>query len=148
MEPCHILIVEDSHEDAELTVATLRRAHLRNPITVLEDGGAALEALLGGEGKPPLPAETDRPRLLLLDHHMPRVTGLEVLRRLREHPATRELPVVMITSSDDVKHAEEAERLGVAGFVRKPVRYMELSEVLIRAGLMQRLLLQRDEGRR
>lgn len=137
----HILLAEDSPADAELAVRALRRARLRNPITVFEDGEVVLQALLGPDGAAPPAEDPARPRLLLLDVHMPRRNGLEVLKELRRHASTRELAVIMVTSSSEAGHQEEALQLGVRAYLPKPVRFESLIEAIGRGGLLRSLLV-------
>jgi two-component system response regulator len=109
-----ILLVEDSEDDVELTLRALRRSGIRSRVEVARDGAAALEYL---EGTPALPA------LVLLDLNLPKLSGLEVLERLRAHPRTRLLPVVILTSSRDDADLVKSYSLGANSYVRKPVDY-------------------------
>ncbi len=111
-----ILLVEDSEDDVELTLRALRRNDVPSRVEVARDGAAALEYLLG-EAKRPLPA------VVLLDLNLPKLSGLEVLERLRAHPRTRLLPVVILTSSREQADLAKGYALGANSYVRKPVDY-------------------------
>lgn len=131
-DACDVLIVEDDPADAELMVRALRRAGLANPLTVVEDGALAVDFLLG-TGKP-LQA-TQRPRVVLLDLKLPKLSGLEVLARLRADESTRLLPVVVVTSSHLDPDISAAYRLGANSYVVKPVEFEKFAEVMVRLGL-------------
>jgi two-component system, response regulator len=109
-----ILLVEDSEDDIELTLRALRRNAIRSRVEVARDGAAALEYL---QRDAPLPA------VVLLDLNLPRISGLEVLERLRAHPRTRLLPVVILTSSREQADLARGYSLGANSYVQKPVDY-------------------------
>jgi two-component system response regulator len=111
-----ILLVEDNPDDVVLTLRAFARNHLGNEIVVATDGEQALQRLLPKDGGEPL-----RPALVLLDISLPRIDGLEVLRRIRADRATASLPVVMLTTSNEDRDIEASYRLGANSFVRKPV---------------------------
>ena len=114
-----ILLAEDSPADAEMAIDALREAHLANPIVHVEDGIEAMDYLLR-RGK-----FADRadglPAVLLLDIKMPRMDGLEVLREVRDNPALKQLPVVVLTSSREETDLARSWDLGVNAYVVKPV---------------------------
>ncbi len=114
-----ILLVEDSDDDADLTLMAFRDANVSNPIVRVRDGVEALEYLHGrGAGAPqPLPT------VVLLDLKLPRVSGLEVLKGIRSHESTKLLPVVVLTSSDEDRDRVDAYAHWVNSYVRKPVDY-------------------------
>jgi two-component system, response regulator len=113
-----ILLVEDSVEDAELTLRALRRQRLDRRVQVVGDGAQALELLFGaGDGS----VELARPRLILLDLKLPKVDGIEVLRRIKNDERTRTIPVVMLTSSREERDLVQSYRLGVNSYIVKPV---------------------------
>jgi CheY-like chemotaxis protein len=116
-EPIEILLVEDSPDDAEMTMDALRDGRLRNRITHVEDGMEAM-AFLRREGKY---ASAPRPDLILLDLHMPRMNGREVLAEVKEDPELRRIPVVMMTQSKDEQDILAAYNLHVNCYVTKPV---------------------------
>jgi CheY-like chemotaxis protein len=109
-----ILLVEDSEDDIELTLRALRRSGIQSRVEVARDGVAALDYLQRG---------TPLPSVVLLDLNLPRLSGLEVLERLRAHPRTRLVPVVILTSSRDEADVARGYALGANSYVRKPVDY-------------------------
>lgn len=125
-----LLVVEDNPDDVELTLRAFRRASLTNPVQVARDGVEALDVLLGeGKGRTPLP------RVVLLDLKLPRVSGLEVLARLREDERTRNLPVVVLTSSREEPDVKRAYELGVNSYVVKPVEFEKFVDAVGRVGV-------------
>src|SRR5688500_13831576 len=116
-----ILLVEDNPDDEALTTRALHKAGLANAIEVARDGAQALERLIGKPGDPP----PSMPRVVLLDLKLPKIDGLEVLRRLREHDRTRYLPIVVLTSSDLDEDLLRSYELGANSYVRKPVEFGE-----------------------
>lgn len=118
-QPVEILLAEDNPDDAHITLNALGR-QVTNRVTRAFDGQQALDILFGWatEHRPSRPAP---PRLVLLDLNMPRVSGIEVLRRMRGDERLTGIPVVMLTSSDDERDLIEAYRLGVNSFITKPV---------------------------
>ena len=116
-EPIEVLLVEDSPDDADLTIDALRNGRVRNRITHVEDGVAAM-AFLRREGKY---ADAPRPDLILLDLNLPRKSGREVLAEVKQDPDLRRIPVVIMTSSDDEQDILAAYNLYVNCYVTKPV---------------------------
>jgi CheY-like chemotaxis protein len=116
-EPIEILLVEDSPDDADLTIEALRDGRVRNRITHVEDGLDAM-AFLRREGRH---ADAPRPDLILLDLNLPRKSGREVLAEVKQDPDLRRIPVVIMTSSDDEKDILAAYNLYVNCYVTKPV---------------------------
>src|SRR4051812_37175016 len=104
-----ILLVEDNRDDEELTMRALRRSNIMNEVVVARDGEQAIECLFGNHMDP----EADSlPAVVLLDLKLPKVGGLEVLRRIRGNPRTRRLPVVVLTSSKEERDLDEVYDLG------------------------------------
>lgn len=127
-----ILMVEDNHYDVELALGAFDRAKCTNRIQVVRDGAAALEHLFGPDGvrnaqKGDLPR--DLPGLILLDLHLPKISGLEVLRRIKADERTRSVPVVILTASQKDRDIAECRRLGVHAYIVKPVDLQGLSRV-------------------
>ena len=116
-EPIEILLVEDNPDDADLTLGALREGRVRNRVTVVDDGVEAL-AYLRRQGRH---AAAVRPDLILLDLNLPRKNGREVLAEVKQDPALRCIPVVIMTSSDDEKDILAAYNLYVNCYVTKPV---------------------------
>ena len=133
-EQVEILLAEDNPEDAEMTIRALRRNNLANQLHWVKDGAEALDYLFGtGEyaGR-----DTSRPpRLVLLDIKMPKVDGIEVLRRLKQHDATRRIPVVVMTSSNEERDVFESYRLGVNSYIVKPVQFDAFMETVAKIGM-------------
>ena len=134
-----ILLVEDGPEDVELTLRALRKAHLTNQIEVAEDGAKALEYLFGTGPYAGRDANL-APKLVLLDLKLPKLSGLEVLRRLRADERTQQVPVVVLTSSREDSDVAEAYQLGVNSYVVKPVEIERFVEAVGQLGLYWLLL--------
>ncbi len=135
--PFEIVLVEDNEYDRDLALNVLRRVGLRTGIKVLRDGVEALDYFGCGEEMPqsadgpaPAAARSALPRLVLLDLKLPCVDGLEVLRRMKQCPATSRVPVVAFTSSRQASDVRTAYELGVNSYVVKPVQFEEYSETL------------------
>lgn len=120
--PVEILLVEDNPEDLELAQRALRKANLTNRIHVARDGEEALEFIFC-EGPHADRRIEDCPRVILLDLKLPKVEGLEVLRRLKADPRTRSIPVVVLTSSKEQNDVVESYNLGVNSYIVKPVNF-------------------------
>ncbi len=128
-----ILVVEDNPDDLELTLRVLKKAHISGTIDVAGDGAEALDILFGTgphEGR-----GVAHYAVVLLDIKMPKVDGLEVLRRLRADDRTKSQPVVMFTSSDAQEDIIESYNLNVNSYICKPVEFGDLSEVITQLGV-------------
>lgn len=123
-----ILLVEDNPDDEDLTLRALRRNGIANPLLVARDGAEALELLHGKEDAEP-------PEVVLLDLKLPKLDGLEVLRRIRAHPRTQLLPVVVLTSSTEERDRVESYSLGANSYVRKPVDFAQFVSAVGQLGL-------------
>jgi len=129
MRKSTILLVEDNPDDEALTLRALKSHNLANEVIVARDGSQALDYLFrAAEGKSGETAVL--PELVLLDIKLPGIDGLEVLRRLRQNPHTRRLPVVMLTSSVEETDRLASYDLGANSYVRKPVDFVEFSEAI------------------
>ncbi len=133
-EQVEILLVEDSPRDAEMTLRSLRKHNFANAVHWVKDGAEALEFMFRDgayAGRDPSRAL----KLVLLDIKMPKVDGIEVLRRLKGDARTRATPVVIMTSSNEERDIVESYRLGVNGYVVKPVQFEALLETVSHIGL-------------
>ena len=134
MIPPPILLVEDNPDDLELTQLALREARVANPLVVARDGVEAL-AMLFGTGAHAGPEEPMRPVVVFLDLKLPRVDGLQVLERIRGDARTRDLPVVVLTSSDEEEDRHRSYALHVNSYVRKPVDFDRFQAAVRELGL-------------
>lgn len=125
-----ILLVEDNPDDVDLTLRALKQSKIINEVVVARDGAEALEFLMAPGGGP-----TGPPALVLLDLKLPKVDGLEVLRRLRANPVTRLLPVVVLTSSSEEADLVASYTQGANSYVRKPVGFEQFQEAVRQLGL-------------
>jgi len=121
-----ILLVEDDPDHELLTIRALKKSNIANDVRVARDGEEALK-LLFDEGL--------RPQVILLDLKLPKVDGLEVLRRIRTSDSTRMLPVVILTSSDEERDLVRSYQLGVNSYIRKPVSFTDFAEATRQLGM-------------
>jgi len=117
-----ILLVEDNAQDLELTQRALRKGNVTNRIHIARDGAEALEFLFC-EGQHADRKIEDGPKVILLDLKLPKVDGLEVLRRIKNDPRTKSIPVVVLTSSKEQRDVVESYQLGVNSYIVKPVNF-------------------------
>ena len=129
-----ILLVEDNLQDEMLTLRALRKVNLANNVVIVRDGQQALDYLFR-KGEFAERAEAGMPTVVLLDINLPRVSGLDVLTRLRQSPETRLLPVVVLTSSDEDRDRMRSYEGGANSFVRKPLDFAEFAETVARLGV-------------
>jgi CheY-like chemotaxis protein len=134
-----ILLVEDNPSDEKLTRLAFRNCGVANEVDVVRDGAAALDYLFG-TGEYAGPAAPLLPRLILLDLKLPKIDGLEVLRRLRADPRTELVPVVILTSSKLEEDVLRGYALGANAYVRKPVDFSEFAVAAKTVGLFWLLL--------
>jgi two-component system, response regulator len=135
-----ILLIEDNPDDEALTLRAFKKSNIHNEVVVMRDGAEALAYLLpdgdgdgDGDGVP-------RPALILLDLNLPKVGGLEVLRKMRADKRTQMLPVVVLTSSKLEEDILDSYRNGANAYVRKPVRFSEFTEAVKALGVFWLLL--------
>jgi CheY-like chemotaxis protein len=135
-DPVEILLVEDNPNDVELALHALRKNNLTNRIEVVRDGEEALDFVFG-KG-----VDSNRPKVILLDLKLPKVDGLEVLKRLKSDPRTRSIPVVMLTSSREECDIVKSYELGVNSYIVKPVDFEQFTEAVRQLGLYWLLMNQ------
>ena len=123
------LLVEDDHEEAELTIRSLKRNNLVNKIIHIDDGAEALDYIFN-KGKYSDMAVNQKPRMILLDLNLPKIGGLEILRRIKESEETCMIPVVVLTSSAEEKDIIESYKLGVNSYIVKPVNFASFSKAI------------------
>jgi two-component system response regulator len=126
-----ILLVEDNPDDVSLTLRALKKNQILNKVIVARDGSEALDFLFGTEDSPPI----DMPEVILLDINLPRMSGLEVLKRIRADKRTRQLPVVVLTTSDEDRDRIDSYRLGANSYISKPVEFEEFNKVVKQLGI-------------
>jgi two-component system response regulator len=130
-----ILLVEDNADDAELTIRALRKHHLANNLLHLKDGEEALNFLFSEK-------QSNMPKLILLDLKMPKVDGLEVLRKIKADQAKRIIPVVMLTSSKEERDILETYKLGINAYIVKPVEFDKFVHAVSEIGFFWMILNQ------
>jgi two-component system, response regulator len=133
-----ILLVEDSPDDAEMALLALKSNHLANRIRLVQDGAEALDYLFGPDSA--TRTQQEEPRLILLDLKLPKVDGLEVLKRIKGDPRTQRIPVVVMTSSREERDVIESYKLGVNSYIVKPVDFEQFTEAVRQLGLYWMLL--------
>ena len=129
-----ILLVEDNETDAELCIHALKKHHFANNLVWLKDGAEALDFLFG-EGEYAGRPIWNKPSLILLDLRMPKVDGIEVLRRVKSDEQLKSIPVVVLTSSTENPDLKECYRLGANGFASKPVEFDAFADVAAKIGM-------------
>jgi two-component system, response regulator len=133
-ENCQILLVEDNPKDAKLTLHALRQGNLANAIEVARDGEEALDFLFC-RGVCAGRSFENPPRLVLLDLKLPKVDGLEVLRAVKSDARTKSIPVVILTASREEKDLVEGYKLGVNGYIQKPVDFDSFRQTVKQLGM-------------
>jgi len=134
-----ILLVEDKEEDVELTMRALRKNNLANRVHVVSDGQEAIDFIFA-EGVYAGRNIVDTPKVILLDLKLPKVSGLEVLRKIKADERTKVIPVVMLTSSKEEQDIVESYRLGVNSYIVKPVSFNDFVKAVTDLGLYWMLL--------
>lgn len=136
-----ILLIEDNPDDVELTLRALRRSGLSNEIVVARDGQEALDFIFC-EGAYAGRGINDTPKVILLDLKLPKVDGLEVLRRIKSDERTRAIPTVVLTSSMDLQDVVGCYELGVNSYIVKPVNFERFSAAVQKLGMYWLLINQ------
>ncbi len=136
-----ILLVEDNPNDVELTLRALKKHNLANKVYVVKDGAEALEFIfgIGAYAKRDI---NNRPKVILLDLKLPKVDGLEILRRIKSDERTKTIPVVVLTSSTEEKDIVESYKLGVNSYITKPVDFDKFLNAVSQLSLYWLLLNQ------
>ena len=127
-EPVEILLVEDNPIDVELTKNAFKKAQIRNPLHVVNDGEGALDFVLA-RGAYASRENSGPPRLILLDLNLPKKSGLEVLREIKSDVRTKNIPVIILTISDRDDDINECRRLGAETYIVKPVNFENFNKV-------------------
>jgi len=141
-DPLVIVLVEDDDGHASLVRRNLERSGINNEVVRLRDGQEALDFLLGRSAE----SDLHRPILLLLDINMPRVDGIEVLRRVKSDDRTSTIPIIMLTTTDDPREIERCYQYGCAVYVTKPVEYDAFVQAVQRLGLFLQIVQVPREG--
>jgi two-component system response regulator len=136
-----ILLAEDNPSDVELTLHALKKNHLANHIEIVHDGAEALDFIFA-TGVYAGHRVENGPRVILLDLKLPKVDGLEVLRRIKSDPRTKTIPIVILTSSREERDIIESYELGVNSYITKPVDFDQFTEAVRQLGLYWLLLNQ------
>jgi CheY-like chemotaxis protein len=145
MKQSYILQVEDNPDDVELTLLAFKNSHIQNEVVVVRDGAEALDYLFGtgayaGRDIDIMPAVT------LLDLNLPKINGLEVLRRIRGDERTKLIPVIILTSSKEEQDLISSYKLGANSYIRKPVDFAQFSEAIRQLGLYWLILNEPPPG--
>ena len=129
-----ILLVEDNPNDVELTLHALKKSHLTNKIHVVRDGEEALNFFFA-ENRSDASKTIPGPKVILLDLKLPKVDGMEVLRTLKSNPATKTIPVVVLTSSNEERDIVDTYSMGVNSYIVKPVDFAKFVEAMRTLGM-------------
>ena len=134
MKDVEILLVEDNPTDAELTIRALKKSNLANKLVWLKDGAEALDFLFANGAYSKLQV-ANCPKVIMLDLRLPKVDGMEVLRRVKYDERTKAIPVVVLTSSKENKDVAECYQLGVNSYISKPVEFDDFAKTVAELGL-------------
>lgn len=134
MKEVEILLVEDNPTDAELAIRALKKSNLANKLVWVKDGAEALDFIFG-TGEYTGRKMAAGPKVILLDLRLPKVDGMEVLRKIKDDEHTRTIPVVVLTSSKEDIDIAESYQLGVNSFISKPVEFDEFAKTVAELGL-------------
>ena len=134
METKEILYIEDNPNDIELTLRALKKHNVANSIQIIKDGEEALE-YISASGRYTDRNRQENPKVILLDLKLPKVGGLEILKKLKSEEQTKSIPVVVLTSSREEKDMIESYNYGVNSYVVKPIKFESFSEAVSTLGL-------------
>ena len=129
-----IILVEDNPADVEMTLAALKERNLANKVQVLKDGAEALAYIMNNVDCRPGQGEQHRPKVIVLDLKLPRVDGLEVLKRIRADERTESVPVVILTSSNEERDRIASYQLGVNSYIVKPIDFDDFARAVAEIG--------------
>lgn len=129
-----VLLVEDNIHDAEMTIRALKKVNLANNLVHVKDGAEALDFIFA-QGRYSDREMTDQPKVILLDIKMPKVDGIEVLKQIKSHEASKAIPVVIMTSSKEEQDIISSYELGVNSYVVKPVEFEGFARAVSQLGL-------------
>jgi two-component system response regulator len=132
LQEVEVLLVEDTATDAELCMRTLKKQNIANAIVWVKDGAEALDYLFD---ESPAAARRGMPKLILLDLHLPKVQGLDVLRIIKQDLRTKPIPVVVLTSSKEDRDIVESYNLGVNSYISKPVEFSAFVATIAQLGM-------------
>jgi CheY-like chemotaxis protein len=132
--PIEIILVEDNPADVEMTLSALKERNLANKVHVLKDGAEALTYIMNHVDCRPGQAVQDCPKVILLDLKLPKVDGLEVLKRIRSDERTKSVPVVVLTSSNEERDRIVSYKLGVNSYIVKPVDFDDFARAVSEIG--------------
>jgi len=142
MDNSFILLVEDNPDDEALTLRALKKNNIKNNVVVVRDGAEAVDYFFGTDTSGH-PSPKPLPQLILLDLKLPKISGLEVLKRLRSEESTKLLPVVILTSSNEEQDLTSSYSLGANSYIRKPVDFGDFMEAVRQLGLYWLILNER-----
>ena len=142
-DPIDVLLVEDDPNDVEMTLYAFEQHHLSNRVHVVRDGAEALDFVFGTG---PYAGRRGDLKVILLDLKLPKVDGVEVLRRLKSDPRTRAIPVVVLTASREERDRVQTYELGVNSYLVKPIDFVKFTEAVRQVGLYWLLLNQPPPG--
>lgn len=137
-----ILLIEDNDGHARLIEKNLRRANIVNPIQRLNDGQQALDYLFGGEGY--VNMERHPPLLVMLDLNLPVVDGYRVLEVMKSDERTKSIPIIVLTTTDDVREIDRCYQLGANVYITKPVEYEQFADAIAKLGLFLSVVMLPD----
>lgn len=141
-----VMLIEDNTDDERLTLRALRKNNINNEVVVTYDGLEALDYLFG-TGSYAGRDMAVMPSVVILDLKLPKLSGFEVLKRIRESEVTKNIPVIVLTSSDDEAQIEECYRLGANSYIKKPNDPVEYSDMILQLGMYWLLLNQAPRSR-
>jgi CheY-like chemotaxis protein len=139
-----VVLVEDNEGHARLIEKNLRRANISNPIVKLEDGQRALDYLFGEAGY--VNTHHPAPLLVLLDLNLPVVDGYRVLEKMKSDHRTKTIPIIILTTTDDIHEINRCYELGCNVYITKPVEYAQFAEAIAQLGLFLSVVMLPDEG--